>query len=82
MPVIVGCSLQFVICGLHFERLFCYSACPSHTFQNVTLRDPACSQPAEKPWKGIWILFYILMLSIGLRLEGLDLIEFLKEHID
>lgn len=32
--------------------------------------------------KGIWILFYILMLSIGLRLEGLDLIEFLKEHID
>lgn len=32
--------------------------------------------------KGIWILFYILMLSIGLNLEGLDLIEFLKEHID
>lgn len=32
--------------------------------------------------KGIWILFYILMLSLGLSLEGLDLIEFLKEHID
>lgn len=32
--------------------------------------------------KGIWILFYILMLYIGLSLEGLDLIEFLKEYID
>lgn len=30
--------------------------------------------------KGIWILFYILMLSLGLSLEGLDLIEFLKRN--
>lgn len=41
-----------------------------------------CSGALRCLIKGIWILFYILMLSIGLSLEGLDLIEFLKEHID